>query len=152
LPPGRGDDAENCQHQRNSGEHGLPIHWTLLAHLIRVSTEKVRSTRVVLPCLSFTDTVTLPLGKSVIGLTSLSSHTPSPFDRNRLARSSPGLASSTAKSAVTEKLAASIPLSQSCMPTSRRDRSALAPAFGSVSASVGRWSSSAQPEPGAFGS
>ena len=54
------------------------------------------------------------------------------------ARFSPAATPSTAKSAVTVKLSASIPLPVSCNPTRMRSNEAFAPDFGSVSARVGR--------------
>lgn len=43
------------------------------AYARRGPTEKVRSVRVTLPCRSFTDTVSFPLGRSVIDVSSFRS-------------------------------------------------------------------------------
>src|SRR5262245_58138895 len=110
-------------------------------------TEKTRSMRARLPCPSLTDTVSFPLGSSVIGRFSFSSQTPGDDGRNFTARSVPASAPSTGKSAVTRKRSRSRPAWESCMPTRIRVSGPLFPARGSVRVRVGRWSSYNQPKP-----
>ena len=65
----------------------MPLNAVLeAAHL----TENRRSIRVMLPCLSLTDTTTVPRFSAVTGWASFSSQTPGAFGRNEGARFSPG--------------------------------------------------------------
>src|SRR5262245_30866790 len=74
------------------------------------ATDNVRSMPLVFPCLSFTDTVSLPFARSLIGVARASSQTPSDLALSLLARLVPAAAPSTAKSAVTSRLLASRPV------------------------------------------
>src|SRR5262249_19175606 len=74
-------------------------------------TEKVRAILLTLPPLSLTDTVNVPFFRSVIGVFSASSQTPLLFVTSSEARSVPALWPSISKSATTEKLFRSTPVS-----------------------------------------
>src|SRR5260370_33877050 len=65
--------------------------------------EKLRSTRVTLPCLSATEIVNLPRSSFVSGFASVHSQTPCDFAWNFDDKFSPGGTSSSVKSAVTWK-------------------------------------------------
>src|SRR5205814_5740310 len=84
------------QHQRQVGS----LHFT----------EKSRSMRLVLPWRSFTSTIRRVTGRSTIGFESVSSQTPGATSLKRCARLLPGAEPSMATSAVTRKLAGSMPL------------------------------------------
>src|SRR5262249_13557144 len=112
--PGDGAAIPLC----HSGSTSGAARWFLILHVTfgrhrwaaRVLTEMVRSMRVMFPCLSFTETVSLPLANSAIGLVSTSSQTPGVLALNFDARFPPAAMPSTGKSATTAKLSISRPV------------------------------------------
>src|SRR4051794_6754000 len=90
-------------HRGEGRRHSTRYH---ASHL----TENRRTISVRLPCLSFTETVSLPASSAAIGRGRVHCQTPSPADSNFGARFSPRFTPGIAKPAVTVKLARSRPV------------------------------------------
>src|SRR5262249_49204392 len=73
-------------------------------------TENVRSIRITFPSRSFTDTMSLPLGNAVTGLSSTHSQTPCDFGLTFAARFPPAGTPPSGKSAVTVNVFGSMPV------------------------------------------